>query len=242
MFRSGSTETDPRNSKRITPLKKILFTKEISEDFLKRSLLKEIDFDMINFLEIKIHPEEKIIPFLDNSVYDYLITSQNSVEAIKNLNLKGNFHAVGKKTAEKLIQNNFKVGVVQNYASELARYILENEAPKNWIFFCGNNRRDELFEKLIPNGHSITEVVCYDSVPACHHLDGKFYDGIAFFSPLGASSYLKNNTLSPETTVFSVGKTTSGEFKTYTKNKTITAEVPTLESVIQSINNYYVKK
>lgn len=219
-------------------MKKILFTKEISSEFLKQNLSQNIDFEVINFLEIKINSEENIIPLLDNSIANYLITSQNSVEAIKELDLKGNFYVVGQKTSEQLIQNNFKVEVVKNYASELAEFILENESPKEWLFFCGNNRRDELFEKLIPKGHSIQEIQCYESNPVHHDLNGKEFDAIAFFSPLGLKSYLKNNKISTETVLFSIGKTTSEEIKIHTKNKIINAEIPTLESVVQTINEH----
>lgn len=220
-------------------MKKILFTKEISPDFLKQNLSQEIEFDVVNFLEIKINPEEEIIPFLDHSIHNYLITSQNSVKAIENLDLKGNFYVVGQKTAEKLIQNNFKVEIAKNYASELAEFILDKVSSKEWIFFCGNNRRDELLEKLVPKGHSVKEIQCYESNPAPHDLKGKNYDGIAFFSPLGVKSYLENNTILPETVIFTIGKTTSEEVEIHIKNKIISAEIPTLESVLETINNYY---
>lgn len=223
-------------------MKKILFTKEISSEFLKQNLSQNIKFDVVNFLEIKVNSEEKIIPLLQESIDNYLLTSSNSVKAIKNLDLKGNFYVVGQKTAEKLIQNNFKVEVVKNYASELAEYILENDSPKNWIFFCGNNRRDELFIKLIPTGHSIHEIQCYESQPISHNIEENKFDGIVFFSPLGVKSYLENNPILPETTIFTIGKTTSDEVKIHTKNKIITAEIPTLESVVETINKYYVEK
>lgn len=239
MFGKRRKRIDSRCSKRIKILKKILFTKEISSEFLRQNLSQEIDFDVFNFLEIKINSEEKIIPIFDNSIHNYLITSQNSVEAIKKLDLKGNFYVVGQKTAEQLIQNNFKVEVVKNYASDLAEFILANESPKDWLFFCGNNRRDELFDKLIPNGHSIKEIQCYESNPIHHDLKGKNYDGIVFFSPLGVKSYLENNTILPETIIFSIGKTTSEEIKIHTKSKIINAKIPTIESVLETINNYY---
>lgn len=223
-------------------MKKVLFTKEISSEFLRQNLSQEIDFDVVNFLEIKINSEENIIPLLENSIPNYLITSQNSVEAIKNLDLKGDFYVIGQKTAEKLIQNNFKVEVVKNYASELAEFILKNESPKDWMFFCGNNRRDELFDKLIPNGHSIKEIECYQSNAIPHDLDENNYDGIAFFSPLGVKSYLENNKILPETIIFSIGKTTSEEVKIHTNNKIINAEIPLSESVVKTINEYYVEK
>lgn len=219
-------------------MKKILFTKEISSDYLKQNLLQNIDFDVFNFLDIKINSEEKIKSQIDNSITNYLISSQNSVKAIQNLNLEGKFYVVGKKTAENLKQNNFQVEIVRNYASELAKFIIENESQKNWMFFCGNNRRDELLEKLIPKGHSIKEIQCYESIPVHHNLGEKYYDGIAFFSPLGIKSYFENNTINPETIIFTIGKTTSEEVKIHTKNKIITAEIPTLESVIQSINEH----
>ncbi len=224
-------------------MKKILFTKEIPSGFLKQNLSQDIDFDVINFLEIEIYSKDKIIPLLDDSIHQYLITSQNAVEAIQDLDLEGSFYVVGQKTAGKLGQNNFKVEVVENYASELAEYLLTNDTPKNWLFFCGNNRREVLFEKLVPNGHFIKEILCYDSIPVEHDLKGKIYNAVAFFSPLGVKSYLKKNDLSAETVVFSIGKTTSEEVEKHTNNKIITAEIPILESVLTSINQYfYVEK
>jgi len=224
-------------------VRNLLFTKETSPGFLKQHLSPNIDFDTINFLEIETYPKEKIISELDRSIENYLITSQNSVKAIKDLEFKGEFYAVGSKTAALLEKNGFRVKVHRNYASELADYILQNETKKKWMFFCGNNRREVLFEKLVPEGHYIQQILCYDSIPVTHNLNGKVYDAIAFFSPLGVKYYLKKNVFSPETVIFTIGKTTSEEVEIYTKNKIITAEIPILESVIQSINKYfYVEK
>ncbi len=224
-------------------MKKVLFTKEIEPNILKHNLSQNIDFEVVNFLQIEIQPQEKIALQIDDSISNYLITSQNSVKAIRNLNLGGEFYVVGEKTAGLLEKYDFQVKIYKNYASELAEYILKNEDEKNWIFFCGNNRRDELFEKLIPQGHSIKEIQCYDSSPVYHNLNREFYDGVVFFSPLGVKSYLKNNMVLPETVIFTIGKTTSEEVKIHIENKIITADIPTLESVTQSINEYfYVKK
>lgn len=222
-------------------MKKVLFTKEISDEFLRQNLHREIEFEAISFLRIIPENEEKINSQLDETE-NYLITSQNSVEVIKNLNLRGNFYVVGQKTAEKLMENNFNVKIAQNYASDLAEYILENESPKKWIFFCGNTRRDKLPEKLIPKKHIIKEINCYDSIPVLHNIKEKDYDGFVFLSPLGVKSYFQNNHIKPEKIIFTIGKTTSEEVKNYTKNKIITAEIPTLESVLESVNKYFYAK
>jgi len=229
-----------RNQIPNSEVRKILFTKELDKTRLKEDLAGNLDFEICPAMRIEIYQQEEFVHKINQNIHKFIVSSQNSVKAIADLELEGEFYVVGKNTAQKLVESGFKVVHFENYASELAEYILKNEKPQSWNFFCGNNRRETLFEKLIPNGHSLNEIICYDSVPMNYMIDSKSFDGFAFFSPLAVKTYFSNNNSVPENSViFSIGNTTTEEIKKHTKNNIITAEIPLLERVVEKINKYY---
>lgn len=223
-------------------MRKILFTKELDVNQLKKSLAENLDFEILPALRIEIYPQEKFTPKINPNTHKFIVSSQNSVKAIEGLKLEGEFYVVGKNTAGKLTESGFEVVHFENYASELAEYILKNEKPQNWNFFCGNNRRETLFEKLIPNGHLLNEIICYDSIPNSFQIDSDRFEGFAFFSPLAVKTYFSNNSVPENSIIFSIGNTTSEEIKKHTNNDIITAEIPLLERVIEKINEHYDTK
>lgn len=222
-------------------MRKILFTKELDANQLKKSLAENLDFEISSALRIEIYPKEKFTPKINPNTHKFIVSSQNSVKAIEGLKLEGEFYVVGKNTAGKLKESGFKVIHFENYASELAEYILKNEKPQSWNFLCGNNRRETLFERLIPNGHLLNEIICYDSIPNSFQIDSNRFEGFAFFSPLAVKTYFSNNSVPENSVIFSIGNTTTEEIKKHTKNKIITAETPLLEKVVKKINEYYIR-
>src|SRR5690606_12912160 len=134
----------------------------------------------------------------------------------------------------------FNVTHFENYAVDLAEFILKNIKPQTWNFFCGNNRRETLFEKLVPKGHKLNEVLCYDSIPMNYKIDSESFDSFVFCSPLAVKTYFSNNSVPENSVIFSIGNTTTEEIKKHTKNKIITAEIPLLEKVVNKVNEYYI--
>lgn len=221
---------------------RILFTKTISKEFLTSKLNKEIAFDIIPFLEIKHIPVNSFQNQIEPSFPNYLISSQNAVESIKNLKLDGEFYVVGKNTAKLLQKYGFHVKQVKKYASELADSIIENSVTTGWNFFCGNNRRETLVAKLSKNGHKINEILVYHSEIKPVKLNSINFDAVAFFSPLGVRSFFKNNTVSDETAIFTIGETTADEVGNYVQNKTLTPSEPTINEMISMINKFFHDK
>ena len=86
-------------------IKSVLFTKEIDKDWLEEQLGSEVLIDTISSLQISLTNQDEIISQLNQKSKQYIITSQNSVNAIKDLNLDGDFYVVGKNTAQKLKNN-----------------------------------------------------------------------------------------------------------------------------------------
>lgn len=221
---------------------KILFTKELDKSWLCQNLAPKIVFEICPALRIAVYPQEKFTHKINTDTNKFIVSSQNAVEAISGLNLKGEFFAVGKNTAGKLAEQGFNVVHSEDYASDLAEYIMENHKPRTWNFFCGNNRRETLFEKLIPSGHIINEIVCYESVPADDMGNPESFDAFAFFSPLAVRIFFSKHSVPENSVIFSIGNTTTEQIKHYTKNKIITAENPFVEKVVSKINEYYDTK
>lgn len=226
----------------LNPDIKILFTKDISKEWIQERLHSSLDFSIRPALKIELIPAEKFQNKINPTFKNYLISSQNSVKAIQDLDLEGEFYVVGKRTAEELAKANFKIAHVENYAIDLAAHILENLEPQEWNFFCGNNRRDELVEILGNEHHRLNEIICYNSYPQDLKLKSEAYTGFAFFSPLSVRTYFENHTIPKNAVVFSIGNTTSGELIKHTQNELITANIPDLEHLLHTINDYYVKK
>ncbi len=239
MFGKRRRRIDQRNQKTNSKVRKILFTKELDANRLKEYLAGNLEFEICPTLRIQIHPQEKFIAKINQTTDKFIVSSQNSVKAIEGLKMDGEFYVVGKNTAQKLADSGFKVAHFENYASELADYILKNFQAESWNFFCGNNRRETLFEKLIPNGHILNEIICYDSLPLNYMIDSNSFDAFAFFSPLAVKTFFSNHSISENSVIFSIGNTTNEEIKKHTDNQIITAEIPLLEKVIEKINEHY---
>lgn len=223
-------------------MKKVLFTKHFENRFLDISLHQTIQYETIPFLEINLIQKEKFENQIRSNFHHYLLTSQNAAKAIQNLKLHGTFYVVGNKTAQFLTEQGFKVAVVKNDAKDLADYITKHLEPTQWTYFCGNHRRNTLLDELDKSNHKIHEIIVYESVKKPQKLTTKNWDGIAFFSPLGVQSYFEYNEISEETTIFTIGKTTSEEVSIYTNNQIITASLPSLSHLVHSINEFFHDK
>jgi uroporphyrinogen-III synthase len=89
---------------------------------------------------------------------------------------------------------------------------------------------------LTKNNINVQEIECYKTSFTPRKIENK-YRGILFYSPSGIESFLKENTAG-DTTVFCIGETTAAAAKKYFKN-VIVAELPTVESLIKSVNQYF---
>jgi uroporphyrinogen-III synthase len=64
-------------------------------------------------------------------------------------------------------------------------------------------------------------------------------EGVLLYSPSTVQSFLKKNT--PNCTAYCIGETTAKEAKQYFKDVRI-AKIPTIESVIEMVNEHYIAK
>ena len=215
--------------------KKILSTKKLSAT--QKELLNNFAVDELELIEISFNTSIKLTNPIKNAVF----TSKNAVIGIfsqfssEELQFE-NVYCVGDKTAQFLAEKNVKVTVIAHSAEELAGEILLNKNIEEVYFFCGNLRRNELPEILAENNIKVNEVEVYSTNFKPVKIKNT-YSGILFFSPSSVKSYLLKNT-DTQSVAFCIGNTTAAEAIDDFENVFV-ADEPTVENVINSVNQYF---
>jgi uroporphyrinogen-III synthase len=191
--------------------------------------------DPQNRKEIKRLADEELVA---------VFTSMNAADAVaaelKDKQPAWKIFSIG-TTTKNILQKRFKdsniIGGAENAAS-LADQIISEGNTHSVIFFCGDQRRDELPEKLNEHNIQVKEIIVYKTVPQPHRLE-RTYDGIMFFSPSAVESFFVNNTVPPETIFFSIGDTTRKTIEQYSTNKVITSDHPGKEDLVNKVILYF---
>ncbi|MBL7558597.1 hydroxymethylbilane synthase [Olleya sp. YSTF-M6] len=216
----------------------IYSTKSLTDDqrFLLNDKVKVESSDFVKISLNRIHPR-----FLKNEIQNVVITSQNAVEALLTnysaveLQFK-NIYCVGRRT-KKMIENRIgKVTHTAKNAKKLAEYLVDNIEGTEVTYFCSDLRLDDLPTILTDNNIIVNEVEAYqtklDSVKLPESVEG-----VMFYSPSTIQSYKKENEV--KGIAFCIGETTAKEAKKHFKDVRV-AKVPTVESVIELVNQHYV--
>ena len=80
---------------------KVLFTKLISSELLEKEFGTDVEVVCKPTLQIELTSKNEISAQIDESVHQFIVTSQNTVNAIQGLELNGHFFVVGKKNGRK---------------------------------------------------------------------------------------------------------------------------------------------
>ncbi|WP_372754853.1 hydroxymethylbilane synthase [Mariniflexile sp.] len=225
-IKNANKKTNIYSTKSFTEDQRLLFHEKVvaeSADFIKISLNR-------------IHPR-----FLKNEIENVVITSKNAVESLitnysaVELQFK-NIYCVGRRT-KRLVETKIgKVKHFENNAKKLAKYLVEFMEGTEVTYFCSDLRLDDLPTILEENKIKVTEVEAYQT-----KFDGIKVDdtveGVMFYSPSTVESFIQKN--NAEIIAFCIGETTATEAKKHFKDVRI-AKVPTVESVIELVNEHYV--
>ena len=203
------------------------------------SISSHIGSSMSDFITTRSNRLKPVV--VKNAIENVIFTSQNAVEALLENFMPmeldfTNIYCVGKRTKRLIEKKIGKVVQDENSAEKLAHYLVENVKGKEVTFFCGNKKREELSAILAENNIEVNEIECYQTSLTPRKLDGK-YNGILFYSPSGIESFLKENKAT-DIVAFCIGETTAAMANNYFKN-VVTSKVSTIESVIQSVNDYF---
>ena len=170
-----------------------------------------------------------------------IITSQNAVEAIltncpaEDLQFK-NIYCVGRRTKRMVEKRIGKVTHTAKNAKELANYLVEYIEGTEVTYFCSDLRLDFIPIILGENNIKVNEIEAYQTKYDAIKVDENI-EGTMFYSPSTVQSFIKKNHANG--IAFCIGETTAVEAKKHFSDVRV-AKVPTVESVIELVNEHYI--
>ncbi|MEO8174705.1 MAG: uroporphyrinogen-III synthase [Sediminibacterium sp.] len=225
----------------------ILCTRPLSASLINEVRDQGIDIDESEFIRtepiqsIEVQQEIEQAFLLNVPV---VFTSMNAVEAVAYYQEENqpewDIYSIG-HTTSKLVSKYFgeeRIAGTADDAESLAELIVEEGTADEVIFFCGDQRRDELPKILRNHDIEVNEITVYQTISIPHKID-KVYHGILFFSPSAVESFFKKNKLADTTILFAIGNTTANEIRKHTKNKIIIGDEPGKENLVRKMMDYF---
>lgn len=225
----------------------ILCTRPLPEALIEEALEAGIVIEVSPFIEtesiLSVEVQQEI-ELASTETATVVFTSMNAVDAVT-VFLDGHqpdwtIYSIGTATG-RLVKEYFgdeKIAGTASDAASLAVLIAEDRFVNEVIFFCGNQRRDELPEILEQHDIEVNEIVVYQTIEVPHTIK-KQYHGILFFSPSAVQSFFLKNNLADKTILFAIGNTTASEIKKYTTNKIIISDTPGKENLVSKMMEYF---
>ncbi len=226
---------------------KILCTRPLTATLIDEAAGAGISIDELSFIEtesiLSIEVQQEI-ELVSTEIATVVFTSMNAVDAVTTF-LDGHqpewtIYSIGTATA-RLIKEYFgeeRIAGAANDASALADLVAEDRFTDEVVFFCGDQRRDELPDILRQHDIEVNEIVVYQTIEVPHKID-EFYHGILFFSPSAVRSFFRLNKLEEKTIAFAIGNTTANEIKKFSNNKIIISDEPGKENLVQKMMEYF---
>lgn len=225
----------------------ILSTRPIDSALIETAGSKDIFIEVKSFIETIPVQSAAITQEIENALSKsatVIFTSMNAVDAVaKHLNGRKpqwNIYCIG-TTTDELVKKYFGEGLITGTAynaADLAALIIKDRFIDEVIFFCGNQRRNELPDMLRNNDIIVHETEVYKTIAVTHKINSAF-NGILFFSPSAVECFFSNNTINEQTILFAIGNTTAGAIKQFTGNKIIISATPGKENLAEQMIAYF---
>lgn len=201
--------------------------------------------DVIPFIKIDLNTDEDTRGQIQACARQKLIavfTSANAVKAVTAAlqNLPDwKIYCVGSET-KKNVASFFGEPAILDYAGNaegLSEKIIQQRLLKEAVFFCGDQRRDLLPDKLRAHGIQLRELVVYQTKLTPMRVT-KSYDAILFFSPTAVQSFFSMNTPSSKTILFALGETTAASIRSASDNEVRLCPKPDKRALLQMAVEY----
>jgi hydroxymethylbilane synthase len=215
-------------------------TKSFTED--QRLLVNEnLGVESSDFVKISTNRLKPQV--VRNPIQNVVITSKNAVEALlQNFSAVElqfqNIYCVGRRTKRLVEKRIGEVKHTEPNAKKLAEYLVEYIEGTEVTYFCSDLRLDALPTILEENNITVNEIEAYQTKLDAVKLDDTV-EAVLFYSPSTVQSFKQENNVSDNMIAFCIGETTAQEAKKHFKDIRI-AKVPTVESVIQLVNEHYI--
>jgi uroporphyrinogen-III synthase len=225
----------------------ILSTRPLDKWLIDQAQQHNISIHELSFISTTPVKNIQVQQHIGNAAHEphtVVFTSMNAAEAVAEYSKRDSpgwkIYCLG--TATKLIvQQQFPgcviAGTADN-AGDLAERIIEN-GVNSVIFYCGDQRRNELPEKLADKNIKVEEIVVYETVATPHRIEIP-YDGILFFSPSAVESFFSVNELANNVVLFAIGTTTAESIRKFSSNKIIQADLPGKDNLTEKAINYFI--
>lgn len=226
----------------------ILCTRTLEPFLITRAAEKNIFIEAIPFIKTEALASseiEKLLSIIRHKKIFAAFTSSIAVEAIaehidKNVGWK--IYCTGGITKE-AVKKYFGISNIEGTAknaSLIADKIVAEKKTNEIVFFCGDQRMNDLPERLTNAGVNVKENIVYNTILRPQVID-KNYDGILFFSPSAVHSFFSENTIAGNVVLFAIGNTTAATIKTYCINKILVSEWPGAENLTTLAIEYFEK-
>jgi uroporphyrinogen-III synthase len=225
---------------------RILSTRPLDQSIHEIAAQNGITIDTISFIRTEPITSKTLSLFikgLREHQHYIVFTSKNAVQIVVN-ELNGikppwKIFCIDAATKE-LVGNHFGTDAIiatAPYGAQLAEEILKYKIEE-LIFFCGNQRREELPTILKEAGIKLKELVVYNTIATPQKIDEN-YDAIAFFSPSAVNSFFEANENNINATLFAIGRTTENAIKEHTKKEVFLPDRPGTDQLIETIIEHY---
>lgn len=227
----------------------ILSTRPLETALLEAAKAKDISIDIVSFIDITPIQTSGIKDEISKVLKQpaaVVFTSMNAVNTvaayINGSTPNWNIFCIGHTTRQLAVKyfGEQSIHTVGNNASELADKMIRDKSLKQVVFFCGDQRRDELPGKLRQNGITVQEVIVYHTISTPHKID-QAYDGILFYSPSAVQSFFYANAVPPDTILFAIGQTTADAIKSFSNNTIIESERPGKDELVKKMFQFFKK-
>jgi hydroxymethylbilane synthase len=224
-IKKGHQETNVYSTKSLTEDQRLLLNEKVK--------IESSDFIKVNSNRIppsKLKSEIKNVVITSKNAVDALLTNYSAIE----LQFK-NIYCVGRRTKKLIEQRIGEVKHAERNAKRLAEYLVDYIEGTEVTYFCSNLRLDDLPTILEENNIKVKEIEAYQTKFDAKKIDDTV-ESVLFYSPSTVQSYMQENI--PAKVAFCIGETTAKEASKHFKDVRV-AKVPTVESVIELVNEYY---
>jgi len=226
----------------------ILSTRPLAPEVVNNAAANGIRVQQRSFIETEPIQNTALQQEIESVLQQYatvVFTSMNAVEAVASYLQDElpdwSIYCMGKTTRELVTQyfGEQSIAGTAGDAAALAEQIAADADTDEVVFFCGDQRRDELPAILSNHGIEVTEITVYHTIATPQVINHQ-YQGILFYSPSAVDSFFSVNKPGANTTFFAIGQTTANAIKKHSSNTIITADRPGKEQLVEKAINYFV--
>lgn len=231
---------------------RILSTRPVDNILVKEAEVKGVLVDVLSFIEtiaIRDDTLRKEIIFYSQQAAIVVFTSMNAVGAVIHMldevRPPWKIFCIGNSTRQSVADYFGEENILASayngklLAEQVITWQQQQSQNAPVIFFCGDQRRDEIPGILKDHAIELTEVITYKTIETRHTVTHA-YNGILFFSPSAVHSFFKSNQIAMDTVLFAIGETTANTIRTYTNNKIIIGQTPAKEELFQQAVDWLI--